>query len=71
MQLYWTVVLILYCRVNATVFTNVAKFSSNIDDALKIKEAPQVSEVAVLKPEEVKMRKQLEGTITVKGPVSS
>lgn len=56
-------------RSNVVVSTQVTKYSSNIDDALKVNEAPQVSEVAVLKPDEIKMRKQLERTITIKGKV--
>lgn len=59
----------IFCRVNAAIGSNAAKYSSDIDEALRIKEAPQVSEVAVLKPEEVKMRKQLEGTIKVQETV--
>lgn len=38
---------------------------------MKLKEAPQVSELAVLKPEDVKQKKLLEGYITVEGPVCS
>ncbi|GLV43438.1 fused lobes [Carabus blaptoides fortunei] len=53
----------------AALSTTVPRYKSKIDDALNLREAPQVSELAVLKPEELKQKKQLEGYITVEGPV--
>ncbi|KAF4524979.1 hypothetical protein B566_EDAN011907 [Ephemera danica] len=47
------------------------RFTDNVDDALKVKEAPQVdSKLALLKPEEASHRKQLEGYITVDQPMN-
>jgi hypothetical protein len=45
--------------------------SDNVDEALKIKEAPQVNtKYAIMKPEEQAHQKQLEGYIKVDQSVS-
>lgn len=63
--------IVYFQRANAALSTSYPQYKSKLEDMVKLKEAPQVSELAVLKPEEFKQRKQLEGYITVEGPVCS
>jgi hypothetical protein len=63
-------ILSLHCY-SASIAISAAKYTDNIEDALKVKEAPQVdSKFALLKPDEATHQKQLEGYITVDQPVS-
>jgi hypothetical protein len=57
-------------RNGAAVHTSAVQHSENVDKAMEIKEAPQVeTKYALMRPEEVSHRKQLEGYITVDQPV--
>lgn len=57
-------------RANVPAITSIANYASKKEDeVLSINEAPQISITAALKPEELQMRKNLEGTITIRGGV--
>ncbi|XP_067014749.1 NADH dehydrogenase [ubiquinone] iron-sulfur protein 4, mitochondrial [Anabrus simplex] len=56
------------CR--SGISTCPVRFGDNIDEALKIKEAPQVdSKYAIMKPDEISHQKLLQGYITVDKPM--